>query len=84
MSDNKLDKIEAKIDKIQDRLSSIDITLAAQHESLKTHIKRTDLLEMKLEPAEKHVIAVNALLRVLGYSAIIVAIIEGILKIKNG
>lgn len=84
MSDSKLDKLDIKIDKIQEKLSSIDVTLAAQHESLKIHIKRTDLLEKKLAPVETHVIAVHSLLKLVGFISIIVGIIEGVFKIKNG
>lgn len=38
-------RIEDKVDQIQISINRIDITLAAQHESLKQHMKRTDLLE---------------------------------------
>ena len=37
-SNDRFDKLDNKIDKIADHLSSIDSTLAAQHESLKIHI----------------------------------------------
>lgn len=84
MSDEKLDKIEAKIDKIQDKIGSIDVTLAAQHESLKIHIKRTDLLEKKVENVERPLIMIRGALQLVGVLAMIAAIIEGFLKIKNG
>ena len=50
MSDERFDKIEIKIDKLDERLDKIDVTLAAQHESLKSHMKRTELLEAQVKP----------------------------------
>lgn len=86
MSDqqHKLDKIDDKIDKIQEKISSIDVTLAAQHESLKIHIKRTNLLEQKIEPVERHVHAVNTVLKLVGFMALVIGVIEGILKLFHG
>ena len=41
---------EDKIDKIADDIGEIKVTLAVNTESLKEHIKRTNLLEKKVEP----------------------------------
>ena len=87
MSDHprcQLGKIEDKIDKIQKKMASIDSTLAAQHESLKIHIKRTNLLEQKIEPIDKHVTMVNGVLKFLGVVSLIAGLILSILQIKNG
>lgn len=51
MSDTKL--ILDKLDKIDDRLASIDRTLIKNTKDLKYHIKRTDLLEAQVKPAVK-------------------------------
>lgn len=80
MSESKLDKIDNKIDKLQDKLASIDATLAAQHESLRIHIKRTDLLEMKMEPLERHVISMKSLGRLLVYLSLAATIVECLFK----
>jgi len=40
----------SKTDKIIDRLNSIDRTLAAQHVSLKDHMRRTEILEKAISP----------------------------------
>jgi len=82
--EKKLDKIEAKIDKIQEKMSNIDVTLAAQHESLKLHIKRTDLLERKMEPVEKHVAMVHGALKLLGFIALLAGIAESVRVIIHG
>lgn len=62
------ERIDQKLDKIQDRLSSIDTTLALQHKSLDTHIKRSDSIEQRVEqvnselkPVYVHVQIVNLL-----------------------
>lgn len=84
MSDTKLDKIDSKIDKLQDKLSSIDVTLAAQHVSLKEHIRRTELLEHQVSPMVRRDIMILGVLKVIAFSGIVIGIIEGYLKIKNG
>ena len=50
MSDEQLNKIEGKVDRLDEHLSRIDITLAAQHVSLKEHIRRTEILEQTVSP----------------------------------
>lgn len=47
MSDIKT--VISKLDKLDERIDNIDITLAKQHVSLELHIKRTDLNEQALE-----------------------------------
>lgn len=80
--DQKLVRIEDKIDKINEKISSIDSTLASQHESLKHHIKRTDLLEKELKPVRKYVDMINGALKLVGILATIAAIIEIVLRLK--
>lgn len=80
MQDDRLNRIESKVDKLDDHLGSIDVTLAAQHESLKLHIKRTELLEMQLEPVKKHVATVNGAIKFIGVLAIFASIAEALMK----
>lgn len=96
MSDEKLDLILQKLDKIDDRQDIVEKTLIRHemlHErntlSLEEHIRRTELLETKLdsveldiEPIKRHVVKVNAVIAVLGVlGAIILGLNElGILK----
>lgn len=77
-NDGRLERIEDKIDKLGDKLSSVDVTLAAQHESLKLHMKRSDMLEAQLEPVKRHVAMVSGALKALGGVAILAGIIEAI------
>lgn len=73
--------IRAKADEADKRLDSIDVTLAKQHISLENHIKRTELLEHRMEPVEKHVIAINGFFKILGIVGTIVAIAVGIFQL---
>lgn len=81
MVDDKLTRIENKIDKIHDRINAIDVTLAQQHESLVHHIKRTDLLENKIAPIEKQLILWQGAGKLVSWIAVIAAAIAGIAKI---
>jgi flagellar motor component MotA len=72
---------EAKIDKILEKIHSIDITLARNTASLELHMKRTDLLEKKLEPVEAHVSLINASFKVFGAVGAVVGIIATLYKL---
>lgn len=82
MDEKRLERIEVKIDDIDDQLAMISSTLAAQHVSLKEHMRRSNALEAKLAPVEKHVAMVNGALKLLGVFALIASIIEAIYRIK--
>ena len=69
MSD-RLEKIETKVDKIDERLDHIALILERQvlvsaqnTDSLKEHMRRTDLLEKKLEPVEEHVTHITSAIK---------------------
>lgn len=81
---SKLDKLDEKVDKTNDRLNSMDKTLVKQEENLKEHMRRTDLLEGDLKPIKKHVAVMNGAFKVLGICGTIVAIAVGIVKIFFG
>lgn len=48
-----LDRIESKLDRLDERVDSVDVTLAAQHATLKEHIRRTEALENQIEPLRR-------------------------------
>jgi len=86
--EDKFTRIDNKLDKMQDNLHSIDKTLVAQHENLKLHIKRTDLLENHVQTLEKqikpisdHVLKVNFIFTLIGGISIGVGIIVGVTQI---
>jgi hypothetical protein len=83
-----LDKIEAKIDEVEEKLSSIDVTLAKQAKDLEHHIYRTELAETNIEllraeiqPVKKHVALMDAGLKVIGILASVATFIVGLIKI---
>lgn len=73
--------LEEKIDKIVDHVHSIDKTMERNTASLEEHMRRTELLEKKLEPVESHVVMVNGVLKFISLIGMIVAIIGGLYKI---
>lgn len=82
------DKIFSKLEKIEERLDSIDITLTRNTVSLEHHIKRTDLLQdashnlsAQLEPIKTHVTKVQGALQVFGAIAALATFILVILQI---
>ncbi len=74
------DRLEKKIDKALEHISSIDSTLSAQHESLKIHIHRTNLLESKMEKQEAFSNKISGALKLLGSAGIIMAVIKLFLR----
>ncbi len=80
MDDRKLDRIESKIDKLTDRIGSIDVTLASQHESLKEHIRRTELLETDVAPIKRHVAMIQGVLKFIMLLSVLVGIVTALTK----
>lgn len=78
MADERLERIEAKIDKVVGHISSIDSTLAANTVSLVDHIRRTELLEADVAPLKKDRNMVYGALKFVGLIATICVCIEGI------
>jgi hypothetical protein len=75
------ERMEKKIDTILEKVHNIDLTLTSQHASLVHHIKRTDLLEAKVEPLEKHVTIVNGIFKAAIAASAIAASVLGVLKV---
>lgn len=80
---SKLDGIKDDVSEIKIHVAKHAVILEAQHEQLKEHIKRTNLLEQKLEPVEKHVARVDGALRLLGGIAAAIAALAGLVKIAQ-
>lgn len=76
--DDKIDKLDEKVDQVNLTLAKIEITLGVNTQSLVEHIKRTNLLEEKLEPVEKHVTNVNVIGKFLMGALGVIATIAGI------
>lgn len=72
------ERIEDKIDKLADKLANIDKTLAVNTSSLVEHVRRTNLLEERVEPLEKDVTMIHGALKFIGVVATLAAIAEGV------
>lgn len=79
--EKKIDAVDEKLDKITEHLSSIDVTLAVNTESLVTHVKRTNLLEAELKPVTKHVAMVEGIFKAIGVVGSMAAFIVGLIKL---
>jgi len=74
--DRRIERIEDKIDGMSEKIGDINVTLRAQHESLKLHMKRSDSLEEAIKPLQKRKSLVDAGLKIIGFLAVIAAIVE--------
>lgn len=78
------DRLEKKVDKILERVGSIDVTIGKQQVSLDEHIRRTNLLEVELKPVKRHVFMVEGALKLIGVLAALAAIVEVLLQAVHG
>ena len=76
MVEKNLERIEDKIDRIDNRLDSIDITLAKQAVSLETHIKRTDLLESKVDHVDTYMKWQQGAWKLIGAAIMIASFVQ--------
>lgn len=91
MTDRKLlEKLDEKMDKVQEHLGSIDVTLAKNTTSLEEHIRRTELAEEaigtikdELKPIQKHVTQVHTVFSAIGFISVVVSIAAGIVKVAE-
>ncbi len=67
-----------KLDKISDRLLTIDVTLAKQHIVLADHIERTEKLEHALLPLRRKIAMAEGVIYFLGVLGTIAAIYEAL------
>ena len=87
---SKFDKIELKLDGISDDITEIKVIMARNTMSLEEHIKRTNILEEKLEPVEAHVLKVEGatqfvliLAKILGGIVAGMSIIGGLIAVLS-
>lgn len=84
--EKRLDRLEDKIDNINDTMVSIEVTMTKNTESLIHHMRRTDaneelirLLREDLKPVETHVKHLQGAMKLIGFTGAIL----GILKLLN-
>ncbi len=69
-----LDRLFEKIEKIDDRLSNIDLSLVRNTISLEEHVKRTNILEEEIRPIKKHVLMVEAIFKLIGVLSVCISV----------
>ncbi len=81
-------RIEDKIDRISNKIETINITLVKQESNLQEHMRRTDiaeanlaLLKEELSPIKTHISKVEGGLKLIGIIGILVSMILGIIEI---
>jgi len=74
-----IDRIETKVDKVVEHVSSIDVTLAVNTNSLIEHMRRTAILENEMKPVKDHVSMVNGVFKFIMLLAALGAGVEGIM-----
>jgi len=62
-----LERIETKVDRLDERLDAIDIRLAKYNKELEFHVARTTQLEDELSPIVKHVEQVRGASKFVGW-----------------
>lgn len=88
--EKKLGEIETKVDKLDERLDSIEKVLIKQELNLEIHIKRTNLLEesvgllrQDLRPVERHVDYVHGALKFIGIISVVVGIFAAVKELLS-
>lgn len=80
-TDDRLKRIEDKTDAIVSRLGSIDSTLAAQHVSLKEHMRRSVALEQQIAPLKEHVAMARGAIRLITLVAVLATLTQVLLAL---
>lgn len=76
-------RIEDKIDKVVDHMGTMNSTLSAQHVSLVEHIRRTELLEEKVKPLESAYLMGKGALKVAAAIVATAGVLEAIITVIN-
>lgn len=92
MLSSRLDRIDGHTREMAAHGANVDVTLARQAVLLEEHIRRTNLLEQRVEqeardaaetlaPIKRHVEGLQFLLKVVGAATAVVGLIGGVLKL---
>lgn len=74
MDERRLERIEAKIDDLSDKLGENNIILGKQHVVLEEHMRRTSLLEISVKILTRHRDMVEGGLKLLGILSLVLGI----------
>jgi tetrahydromethanopterin S-methyltransferase subunit G len=73
--EKRLDKIEEKLDKVLEEVSSINVTMARNTADLEYHIKRTDLLEDQFKPIHTAYNRAEGIFKAIGVIGTVVGLV---------
>ncbi|GAC1502079.1 MAG: hypothetical protein NVS1B10_06680 [Candidatus Saccharimonadales bacterium] len=78
-----LNRIIKVLDEVRADVVEVKVTLAVNTESLKVHIKRTELLEAKVEPIDAHVKMVHGTFKFIGALSVLAGLVATALKLSG-
>jgi len=79
--DERVVRIETKIDKVMEHVSEINVTLAKQHVSLDDHIRRTAILETQIIPLKKQSDMAYGIIKFIALVAAVSGGVEGVVAV---
>lgn len=83
---DRLDRLENKVDSVQSHCAQIDVTLTKQAADVEHHIKRTDLLEYRVEQVAASIRPISewqTRIKAIGWLVGFIATAAGILETIN-
>lgn len=75
MNEESVKRMYKALDRIDITLRRIDKTLLVQELNLKEHMRRTELLESKMEPIESHVEQIRGIGKTILYASLLATVI---------
>ena len=79
-------RLEFKIDRIDERINNVDVTLAShveilkkQSEILEIHVRRSTMLEEAIKPLQKHVSMTEGVIKFISMLGVLAAITEAVI-----
>ncbi len=83
-------RLEFKIDRIDERINNIDVTLAGhveilkkQAEVLEVHVKRSTMLEEAIKPLQRHVSMTEGIVKFISMLGVLAAITEAVILLSH-
>ena len=78
-----MDDVKKELKEIQKSINNIDITLARQNVSLEEHMRRTELLENKIDPLQAQINQALGAVKFLTIISVVVGVISALIKLFN-
>lgn len=82
--EDELKGINKNLKKINRKLEELHVVTVRQQVILDEHVKRSNMLEAKMAPVERHVAMVSGAIKFIGFLGVIAAIIEAYVMATKG